>query len=64
MDRILLTASQARNVLGVSRTTLWRIVRKYNQLPIAQTATRGKQKIHYFDSNEVIKLRSQRQPNS
>lgn len=58
----LLTSNEARELLGVSRVTFYRIVRKYNQLRIAKIAKRGKQELHYFDRNDVELLHSQRNP--
>lgn len=59
---ILLTSNEATRLLGVSRVTFYRIVRKYQQLRIAKTAKRGKQELHYFYRSDVERLRAERNP--
>lgn len=58
----LISSAEARQILNVSPVTFWRIVRKYNQLRIAQIATRGKQQLHFFDRDEVLRVHAERNP--
>lgn len=63
MSETLLTAREAKTMLAVSTATFWRIVYKYNQLPVAMYATFGTRKRPMFAANDVEKVLAQRNPN-
>lgn len=58
----LLSWKEAKELLGVSQATMWRIVEKRKELPIAKITYHGKQRHCFFKKADVEFLQLIRQP--
>jgi len=55
----LLSLHEAKELLGVSRATMFRIIKR-NDLPIAKTSYLGKRRYCFFYQSDVINLKNTR----